>query len=136
VARRWASGVGIRGAGGAFRHRTSNDDAQSAVVLNRVASLRGARPAQLFLDDLPRDDRFLDDRWRGTLAPFFRASDRPMAMACLRLVTFPPRPPFPLFSVPRLRRRIALSTRFEAARPYFRRPDFRADFLAAMNPPA
>jgi hypothetical protein len=68
---------------------------------------------------------------RGTLAPFFRASERPIAIACLRLLTRPPLPPGPLRSVPFFRRRIALSTRLLAARPYFRRPpDF---FLAAMG---
>ena len=49
-----------------------------------------------------------------------------MAIACLRLLTFLP---LPDLSVPFLRRRIALSTRFEAAGPYFRLPD---DFLAAI----
>jgi len=35
------------------------------------------------------------DRRRGTLPPARRASDRPMAIACLRLVTrFPERPDF------------------------------------------
>jgi hypothetical protein len=63
------------------------------------------------LDVRERDDR------RGTLAPFFRASDRPMAMACFRLFTRPPLPPGPLRNVPRLRRRMALSTRFDAAFP-------------------
>src|SRR5215471_3425683 len=62
----------------------------------------------------------LQDRLRGTLAPFFRASDRPIAMACLRLFTFPPFPPRPLRNVPFFRRRIALSTRLVAARPYRR----------------
>jgi hypothetical protein len=53
-----------------------------------------------------------------------------MAIACLRLVTFPPLPPLPDLSVPFLRRRIALSTRFEAALPYLLRPE---DFLAAIS---
>jgi hypothetical protein len=52
----------------------------------------------------------------GTLPPFSRASLRPMAIACLRLVTLRPDP---LFSVPRLRRRIADFTVFEAPLPYF-----------------
>ena len=56
-----------------------------------------------------------------------------MAIACLRLFTRPPLPPRPLRSVPLLRRRIALSTRLLAARPYLRRPaDF---FLAAIASP-
>lgn len=49
-----------------------------------------------------------------------------MAMACLRLFTRPPFPPGPLLSVPLFRRRIALSTRFEAAFPYLRPLDFFA----------
>lgn len=65
----------------------------------------------------------LDARFRGTLAPFARASDRPIAIACFRLFTVPPFPPGPLLSVPRFRRRIALSTRFDAAFPYLRPPD-------------
>jgi hypothetical protein len=47
----------------------------------------------------------------GTVAPFSRASLKPIAIACLRLVTFPPEPDF---NVPRLRRRIALSTVLDA----------------------
>lgn len=31
----------------------------------------------------------------GTFAPFLRASDKPIAIACLRLFTFPPLPPLP-----------------------------------------
>src|SRR5262245_52098198 len=75
----------------------------------------------------------------GTLAPFLRASERPIAMACLRLFTLPPWPFLPRRSVPRLRRRIALSTDFPAPAPYLRpREDFlRGEdledfFLAAM----
>jgi hypothetical protein len=56
-----------------------------------------------------------------------------MAIACLRLLTRPPLPPRPLRNVPRLRRRIALSTRLDAARPYLRRLPDR--FLAAMSSP-
>ena len=36
--------------------------------------------------------------FRGTLAPFFRAFDSPIAIACFRLLAFPP---LPLFCVPR-----------------------------------
>jgi hypothetical protein len=52
----------------------------------------------------------LDDeaRLRGTLAPARRASERPMAMACFRLVTFFPEPP--LRKVPRFRSLITLAT--------------------------
>src|SRR5207247_6478060 len=54
----------------------------------------------------------------GTFAPAFRASERPMAMACLRLVTFLPERP--LLSVPRFRSFIARSTFFEAFLLYLR----------------
>ena len=82
-----------------------------------------------------RELDFLEELLRGTFAPFFRASESPMAIACLRLFTVPPFPPRPLFSVPFFRRRIALPTLLLAARPYFRVPDFLPDFfLAAMNP--
>ena len=59
------------------------------------------------------------DFFLGTLAPFLRASDRPMAMACLRLVTTPPLPPFPERSVPRFSFSIAFLTLSLAAFPYF-----------------
>jgi hypothetical protein len=59
------------------------------------------------------------DFFGGTFAPFFRASERPMAIACFRLVTLPPLPPLPDRSVPRFSRAIAFSTLFPAAFPYF-----------------
>jgi hypothetical protein len=58
--------------------------------------------------------------FRGTFAPFLRASERPIAIACFRLFTVPPFPPFPDFSVPRFFRRIALATVLPAAFPYLR----------------
>jgi hypothetical protein len=76
-------------------------------------------------------------RLRGTFAPFFLASDRPIAIACFRLFTVPPFPPRPDFSVPFFRRRIALATRFDAARPYRGDPVLRrARLRAAMTPSA
>src|ERR1043166_8194024 len=54
----------------------------------------------------------------GTLAPFLRASERPIAIACLRLLTFPPRPPLPLFSLPFLYLCISRFTSFPALREY------------------
>ena len=56
----------------------------------------------------------------GTFAPERRASDRPIAMACLRLFTF--LPDRPLFSVPRLRSCIARFTLLCAFLPYFAMP--------------
>src|SRR5437773_9815752 len=77
------------------------------------------------------------DFFLGTLAPFLRASDRPMAMACFRLLTLPPLPPLPDLSVPCFFRRMALSTLLPAALPYLRPPDLpRERFLAAIVPPA
>src|SRR5688572_18114138 len=52
----------------------------------------------------------------GTLPPFSRASLRPIAIACLRLLTFAPEL---LFSVPFFRRCIADFTLLAAALPYF-----------------
>jgi hypothetical protein len=51
----------------------------------------------------------------GTLPPSRRASAKPMAMACLRLVTFLPEPP--LSSVPRFSSCIASSTLSHAFLP-------------------
>jgi hypothetical protein len=52
----------------------------------------------------------------GTFAPFFLASERPMAIACFLLVTFLP---LPLRSVPAFFLFIALRTVFEAPFEYF-----------------
>lgn len=74
----------------------------------------------------------------GTLAPFLRASESPIAMACLRLFTVPPRPPLPDLSVPLFSRCIALFTALPAAFPYLRLPDFFFElerFLVAIFPP-
>ena len=54
----------------------------------------------------------------GTFAPAARASDRPIAIACLRLLTF--RPERPLLNVPRLRSRIARPTFADAFFEYLR----------------
>jgi hypothetical protein len=54
----------------------------------------------------------------GTLAPFLRASDSPIAIACFLLFTVPPFPPIPERNAPCLRRRIALLTDFAALFPY------------------
>src|SRR5438132_7854023 len=72
------------------------------------------RRAYRFFDDLrpPLRDPF----FFGTFAPASRASERPIAIACLRLLTrLPDRP---LFSVPRLRSCIARSTFSPAFFPY------------------
>ena len=71
-------------------------------------------------DDVLRDEedffRDEDDFFFGTLAPASRASLKPIAMACFRLVTFPPDPER---SVPCFRSCIARSTFFCAFFPYF-----------------
>src|SRR5262249_16144941 len=53
----------------------------------------------------------------GTLAPLRRASESPMAMACLRLFTLPP---LPDFSLPRFSLCISFSTLFCALGLYLR----------------
>jgi hypothetical protein len=57
--------------------------------------------------------------FRGTLAPFLRASDRPIAIACFRLLTTPPFPFFPECNAPRFSRCSAFLTLSLAAFPYF-----------------
>jgi hypothetical protein len=54
----------------------------------------------------------------GTFLPLALASDSPIAIACLRLVTF--RPDRPLFSVPALRFFITRSTSVDAFFEYLR----------------
>ncbi len=77
-------------------------------------------------EDLRPED-FLPADLRGTLPPFARASDKPIAIACFLLVTFLP---LPDFSVPFFLRRIVDATRLLAAFPYFLPPD---DFRAAIT---
>src|SRR6476660_4515573 len=73
---------------------------------------RSIRHYLLFLEDFfPEDDFFL-----GTFAPSFRASERPIAIACFLLVTF--FPDRPLFSVPSFISCIALSPFVPAFFPY------------------
>src|SRR5437762_11861635 len=62
------------------------------------------------------EDFFFEDFFFGTLPPSFRASDKPIAIACFLLVTF--LPDLPLFSVPSLRSCIAFLTFFCAFLPY------------------
>src|SRR4029453_4064672 len=77
-----------------------------------IVTIRGL--TYRFFDDLRPP---LRDPFRlGTFAPHSRASARPRAMPCLRLVTRLPE--LPLFSVPRLRSRIARSTFSPAFLPY------------------
>jgi hypothetical protein len=76
----------------------------------------------------PLDFRFdvrFDFRFDGTLAPFSRASDNPIAIACFLLFTLPPFPPRPLRNVPFFLFFIARSTLFPAAFPYLRPLFFR-----------
>jgi hypothetical protein len=70
----------------------------------------------------------------GTFAPALRASDSPIAIACLRLFTVPPLPPLPLFNVPLFRFFITRSTLLLAAFPYLRVLFFRV--AMSENPPS
>jgi hypothetical protein len=65
---------------------------------------------------LDEDFFLLDDDFFGTLPPAFLASDSPIAIACLRLLTF--LPDRPLLSVPALRSCIAFLTLLCAFLPY------------------
>jgi len=66
---------------------------------------------ELFRDERLREALF-EPRFFGTFAPRWRASDKPMAIACLRFFTFLPERP--LSNFPRLYSCIALLTlRFE-----------------------
>jgi hypothetical protein len=58
------------------------------------------------------------ERFFGTLAPFFRASESPIAIACFLLLTF--LPDLPLLSVPAFRFFMARPTFFAAPLEYFR----------------
>lgn len=80
------------------------------------AEVKTQRPRYFCLRELfflPPPDFFL-----GTLAPDRRASDSPMAIACLRLLTLAPERP--LFSLPRFISRTAFLTLRPLALPYFR----------------
>ncbi len=87
------------------------------------------------LRERPEGEELLleEDFFFGTRAPSLRASERPMATACLRLVTFLPLRP--LFNVPCFFSCIARATFLPAFGLYFLPPeDLRAgDFLVAMN---
>src|SRR5579863_4457600 len=83
-----------------------------------------------------RKPGFYDCDFFGTFAPFLRASESPIAIACLRLFTAPPLPPFPERRVPFFSRRTALSTALLAALPYLRPLDFLREpafFRAAIS---
>lgn len=87
-----------------------------------------------FRDGDFRDVVFLADDLRdffGTFWPLRRASDSPIAMACLRLFTFLPLRP--LRNVPLARFFMADSTFFEAPREYFRAIG-RTPFRLAIYP--
>jgi hypothetical protein len=82
-----------------------------------IARVRRANAADRLIGRVYFVYFFRPPRFRGTFAPALRASDRPIAIACLRLVTrFPDRP---LRRVPRFRSRMTFSTFFDAFLPYF-----------------
>src|SRR4051812_37223154 len=92
---------------------------------------RGPRPRAHFGDLFyAAFDREELDFFEGTFCPFLRASESPMAIACLRLFTLPPLPALPERSVPLFLRRIALATVLLAPLPYRRLLDF---FLAGIH---
>ena len=74
-------------------------------------------PADFVAVDLPPEDFFAADFFFGTLLPLFLASDKPIAIACLRLVTFFPLRP--LFRLPSFFSFMARSTFLPAPAEYF-----------------
>jgi hypothetical protein len=86
-------------------------------LLLRPFLLDELRLVPLRLDALREDDLREDDLRLGTFAPDLRASESPMAIACLRLLTV--LLARPLFSLPRLYLCIALPTFFCAVLLYF-----------------
>lgn len=102
----------------------------AVAACSRVGERRSLPPRPIEYFQYSQARRRQDAFFFGTFAPFLRASDSPIAIACLRLVTLPPLPPLPERSVPRFSRCIALSTDLPAALPYFRPPDF---FFAAIR---
>src|SRR6516164_1260147 len=82
--------------------------------ISRAAGGRSFISVSLARSEAAQLDQALLSRFLGTFLPSRRASARPIAIACLRLVTFLPLRP--LRSVPRLRLRIARATFFTAPR--------------------
>jgi hypothetical protein len=73
-------------------------------------------------------EAFFFEAFFGTFLPSALASDSPIAIACLRLVTL--RPERPLFQVPALRFFLPRSTSAEALLEYFRA--FRAMMILPL----
>src|ERR1700712_3661859 len=90
----------------------------------------GARRRSLRAPGRERRVRAYSFGFGGIFLPALRASERPMARACLGLVTFFPLRP--LFSLPCFISRISRSTFLLAEGEYLRAPAlfFAADFLA------
>lgn len=101
-----------RHADGDEKPGNTNELATCALPYGNVGRVTGAMHSYFFF---------------GTFAPFFRASERPIATACFRLVTFLPLRP--LFSVPRFILCISFFTCLPAAELYFLLEDFLAPFL-------
>src|SRR5262245_32134088 len=101
------------------RNRTSAPTGPAAHRLSRTSKrgpLARSRATRSYL--LRRFERERLDFLAGTLAPARRASERPIAIACFRLLTFLPERPD--LSVPAFRSRIAFPTVAEAFLPYAR----------------
>jgi len=105
-------------------HRGASDQGNKFTLVGTAPSLQSSTALARAVHDAFR---------RGTFAPFLRASESPIAMACLRLFTLPPLPALPDRKVPFFRRRMALATVFLDAAPYLRRDELF--FLGAMVPP-
>jgi len=131
-----------QGAGGRALARRSAGRQKAIHRSAGLASANGAEAgAALFPQAAARSDdahtatfKLQLDFFGGTFAPFLRASDSPMAIACLRLFTLPPLPPLPERRVPRFLRRMALLTVLLAPLPYLRLRELPF-FVAIVSPP-
>src|SRR3954463_13418169 len=104
---------------GPLKRRIAPRQGTARPVRKAASKVRG-RLRLYFFDDLRFDflrPPFFPVFFFGTFFPALRASERPIAMACLRLLTFFPERP--LFSVPFLRFFIARSTFLDAPLEYF-----------------
>src|SRR5690606_23278434 len=124
---------------GAARNDTGHAAAVGEVAVRRVDDGVHRLGEQIAAHDLeaPRRRFFFCEDLRlrgGTFAPARRASESPMAMACLRLFTFLPERP--LFNVPRLRSRMAFATFFCAFLPYFAIFSSSSEAIAIRSSPS
>ncbi|HVT99262.1 MAG TPA: hypothetical protein VHE33_17300 [Acidobacteriaceae bacterium] len=123
----------MRGTKGRLQERPGARKLRNKTMARKLGEIPGRYGCEFagnyfFFDDFLALLFFDADFFFGTFAPALRASDNPIAIACLRLVTFLPLRP--LLSLPVFFSRITRATFFCAFGPYFLPDDF---FFAAMQ---